>query len=95
MMATTTASLATLTSSAAAAATTAAKPPSQGGIFEGLNPTVFNPSDPLVLFTIQATIVIALTRLLYWPLSKIREPRVIAEVITVGLNPNPCGEWLP
>lgn len=57
--------------------------PSQAGIFEGLNPTVWNKADPLVLFIIQATVVIALTRALYWPLSKIREPRVIAEVITV------------
>ncbi|KAK0724439.1 Sodium/hydrogen exchanger family-domain-containing protein [Lasiosphaeris hirsuta] len=62
------------------------------GLFEGLNPSVYNPADPIVLFIIQATIVIALTRLLYWPLSKIREPRVIAEVITgILLGPSVCG----
>ena len=61
------------------------KVPSQAGIFEGLNPTVYNAGDPIVLFIIQATIVIALTRLLYWPLAKIREPRVIAEVIAVRI----------
>lgn len=72
------------TSSAAPAATTGARAPKQGGLFEGLNPSVFNPADPITLFIIQATIVIALTRLLYWPLGKIREPRVIAEVITVS-----------
>ena len=55
----------------------------QAGIFEGLDPTVWNAADPIILFIIQAAIVIALTRALYWPLSKIREPRVIAEVITV------------
>lgn len=60
---------------------------SQAGIFEGMNPTVFNPSDPIVLFIIQATIVIGLTRLLYWPLAKIHEPKVIAEVITVSILP--------
>lgn len=59
--------------------------PSQGGIFEGMNPSVYNPADPIIMFIIQATIVITLTRLLYWPLSKIREPRVIAEVIAVSL----------
>lgn len=74
-----------LTAAATASASAAAKPPAQAGIFEGLNPTKYNPSDPIVLFIIQASIVIALTRLLYWPLSKIRQPPVIAEVLTVRL----------
>ncbi|KAL0942957.1 k+ homeostasis protein kha1 [Colletotrichum truncatum] len=66
--------------------------PSQGGIFEGMNPSVFNPADPIILFIIQATIVITLTRLLYWPLSKIREPKVIAEVIAgILLGPSVLG----
>ncbi|KAF9880649.1 k+ homeostasis protein kha1 [Colletotrichum karsti] len=66
--------------------------PSQGGIFEGMNPSVFNPADPIIMFIIQATIVITLTRLLYWPLSKIREPRVIAEVIAgILLGPSVLG----
>ena len=72
------------TTAAAAPAATAAKVSSQAGLFEGLNPVLVNPSDPLVLFIIQASIVIALTRLLYWPLNKIREPRVIAEVVAVS-----------
>lgn len=59
---------------------------SQAGIFEGLNPSKWNSADPIILFIIQATIVVSLTRALYWPLSKIREPKVIAEVITVGLS---------
>ncbi|RSL77083.1 hypothetical protein CEP51_009394 [Fusarium floridanum] len=80
------------TTTAAAATATGARAPKQGGIFEGLNPTVFNPADPVILFIIQATIVIALTRLLYWPLSKIKEPRVIAEVITgILLGPSVFG----
>ncbi|KAJ0330133.1 hypothetical protein COL922a_012539 [Colletotrichum nupharicola] len=66
--------------------------PSQGGIFEGMNPSVYNPADPIIMFIIQATIVITLTRLLYWPLSKIREPRVIAEVIAgILLGPSVLG----
>ncbi|KAK4195548.1 putative K+/H+ antiporter [Triangularia verruculosa] len=78
----------------ATTAATAATPtvPAQAGVFEGLNPSVYNPADPIVLFIIQATIVIALTRLLYWPLSKIREPRVIAEVIAgIILGPSVMG----
>ncbi|KAK0649892.1 Sodium/hydrogen exchanger family-domain-containing protein [Cercophora newfieldiana] len=71
---------------------TAARAPAQAGLFEGLNPTVYNAADPIILFIIQATIVIALTRLLYWPLSKIREPRVIAEVIAgIILGPSVMG----
>ncbi|KAK0705758.1 Sodium/hydrogen exchanger family-domain-containing protein [Apiosordaria backusii] len=88
-MATTTA---TPTGTAATATPTAVRAPAQAGLFEGLNPSVYNPADPLVLFIIQATIVIALTRLLYWPLAKIREPRVIAEVITgILLGPSVMG----
>ncbi|CAI6098681.1 unnamed protein product [Clonostachys chloroleuca] len=65
---------------------------SQAGIFEGLNPSKWNSADPIILFIIQATIVVSLTRALYWPLSKIREPKVIAEVITgVILGPSIMG----
>jgi hypothetical protein len=67
---------------AAAPSNSSAKP--QGGVFDGLDPTVYNAADPVVLFIIQVTIVMALTRLLHWPLSKIREPQVIAEVIAVS-----------
>jgi len=73
-----------LSAAAKATASAAAKPPAQAGIFEDLNPTKYNPNDPIVLFIIQASIVIALTRLLHWPLGKIRQPPVIAEVITVS-----------
>jgi len=74
--------------SAASATVTAARAPAQAGIFEGLNLTIYNPADPIILFIIQVTLVIALTRLLYWPLAKIREPRVIVEVITVSKFPS-------
>ncbi|VBB80641.1 Putative K+/H+ antiporter [Podospora comata] len=87
-MATTT----TTTATAATATPTVVRAPAQAGVFEGLNPSIYNPADPLVLFIIQATIVIALTRALYWPLSKIREPRVIAEVIAgILLGPSVMG----
>lgn len=64
----------------------------QGGVFEGLNPTRYNTKDPIVLFIIQAALVIAFTRILHWPLSKLRQPRVIAEVITgILLGPSVMG----
>jgi len=83
----------TVTATAAATTTTAAaRAQSQGGIFEGLDPSVYQPSDPIVLFIIQATIVISLTRLLMWPLSKIKEPSVIAEVLAgILLGPSVFG----
>ncbi|KAK5069313.1 hypothetical protein LTR64_008391 [Lithohypha guttulata] len=66
--------------------------PPQGGVFEGLNPTHYDTKNPITLFVIQAVIVIAFTRLLHWPLSKLRQPRVIAEVITgILLGPSVFG----
>lgn len=53
----------------------------QGGILEGGNPTVYDSKNPIVLFVIQAGIILVFCRILHWPLSKIRQPRVIAEVI--------------
>ncbi|KAJ5824929.1 Cation/H+ exchanger [Penicillium robsamsonii] len=64
----------------------------QGGIIEGGNPTDYDPKNPLVLFIIQAVIIIVLCRLIHWPLSKIRQPRVIAEVIGgIVLGPSVMG----
>ncbi|KAK5651574.1 hypothetical protein OQA88_11847 [Cercophora sp. LCS_1] len=91
-MSTTTVTVTAAAAATAATATATNRAPPQAGIFEGLNPTIYNASDPVVLFIIQATIVITLTRLLYWPLSKIREPRVIAEVIAgILLGPSVMG----
>ncbi|KAJ4985198.1 K+ homeostasis protein kha1 [Stagonosporopsis vannaccii] len=71
---------------------TANRAPPQAGIFEGLNPAKYNANNPIILFIIQAAIVIALCRTLYWPLSKIRQPPVIAEVITgIVLGPSIMG----
>lgn len=53
----------------------------QGGILEGSNPTVYDSKNPIFLFIIQAGIIIIFCRLLHYPLSKLRQPRVIAEVI--------------
>ncbi|PKY07094.1 hypothetical protein P168DRAFT_231317 [Aspergillus campestris IBT 28561] len=64
----------------------------QGGILEGGNPSEYDPKNPIVIFIIQASIIIVFCRLLHWPLSKIRQPRVIAEVIAgVLLGPSVFG----
>ena len=74
----------TVTAAASSTSTSSNRAAPQGGVFEGLNPTHYDTKNPIVLFIIQAVLVIPFTRLLHWPLSKLRQPRVIAEVITVG-----------
>jgi len=64
----------------------------QGGIISGDNPTAYNASDPLRLWVIQVGIIICFTQLLALLFSKIRQPRVIAEVIGgVLLGPSVMG----
>lgn len=64
----------------------------QGGVFEHVNPSHWDPSNPIVLFIIQASIVIIMTRLIHFPLTYLRQPRVIAEVITgILLGPSVMG----
>ncbi|KAF6784608.1 sodium/hydrogen exchanger family protein, partial [Colletotrichum sojae] len=66
--------------------------PSQGGVIEGANPSHYNPKDPITIFIIQAGLIIIVCHLLHWPLSKIRQPRVIAEVIGgIVLGPSVMG----
>ncbi|GFF50347.1 K(+)/H(+) antiporter 1 [Aspergillus udagawae] len=80
--------MATTTSSVASSPTVAP----QGGILEGGNPSHYDPKNPIVIFIIQASIIIILCRLIHWPLSKIRQPRVIAEVIAgILLGPSVMG----
>jgi len=53
----------------------------QTGIIEGADPTEYDPANPVVLFIIQAGIVIIFCQLLHYPLRLLNQPRVIAEVI--------------
>ncbi|KAG2182863.1 hypothetical protein INT44_005844 [Umbelopsis vinacea] len=64
----------------------------QGGVLSGANPATFNSTDPIVLFVIQATIIIVTCRLLAIPLAKLKQPRVIAEVLGgIILGPSVMG----
>ncbi len=64
----------------------------QGGVFEHVNPSRWDPKNPIILFIIQAAIVIIMTRIIHWPLALIRQPRVIAEVLTgIILGPSIMG----
>ncbi|KAF2157626.1 hypothetical protein K461DRAFT_21787 [Myriangium duriaei CBS 260.36] len=82
----------TKTVSASATPSNTAKAPNQAGIIAGANPATYDPKNPIILFIIQAGIIIIFCRLLHWPLSKLRQPRVIAEVIGgVLLGPSVMG----
>ncbi|KAK6363084.1 K(+)/H(+) antiporter [Orbilia blumenaviensis] len=78
--------MSSIITSAAAAATTAAsnstmKVADQTGIIGGANPSHYNKNDPIVVFIVQVFLIVVICRLLHWPLSKLRQPRVISEVI--------------
>lgn len=76
--------------SASASSTLRASP--QGGILEGGNPSHYDPKNPIIIFIIQAGIILVFCRLLHYPLSLLRQPRVIAEVIGgILLGPSVMG----
>ena len=65
----------------------------QGGILDGANPSVYDPKNPIILFVIQVVIIVVFCRVLHYPLSMIRQPRVIAEVIAgIILGPSVFGQ---
>ncbi|RPD80802.1 hypothetical protein L226DRAFT_453651 [Lentinus tigrinus ALCF2SS1-7] len=69
-----------------------AEAPAQAGVFSGDNPAEYNANDPIRLWVIQVIIIIGMTQLLALFLSRIRQPRVIAEVIGgVLLGPSVMG----
>ncbi|GJJ75117.1 hypothetical protein EMPS_07475 [Entomortierella parvispora] len=63
-----------------------------GSVVTGLNPTTVNPSDPLPLFVIQAVIIVGLCYILHFGLKRLKQPRVISEVIAgILLGPSVMG----
>lgn len=64
----------------------------QGGVISGDNPAAYNAGDPFRLWVIQVVIIIAFTRILGAILGRIRQPKVIAEIIGgVILGPTAMG----
>ncbi|KAF7985947.1 hypothetical protein HWV62_43888 [Athelia sp. TMB] len=55
--------------------------PDQGGLLSGKDPTAFNTADPLRIWIIQLGVIMMTTQLLSLVLKKMRQPRVISEVI--------------
>ncbi|KAI0638492.1 Sodium/hydrogen exchanger family-domain-containing protein [Trametes polyzona] len=66
--------------------------PAQAGIFSGDNPAHWNVNDPIRLWVIQVVVIIGMTQLLALIFGRIRQPRVIAEVVGgVILGPSVMG----
>ncbi|KAG6376893.1 Sodium/hydrogen exchanger family-domain-containing protein [Boletus reticuloceps] len=53
----------------------------QGGLLTGQDPATYNTADPLRLWIIQLGVIIMMAQLLGLILGKIRQPRVIAEIL--------------
>lgn len=66
--------------------------PEQGGVLSGINPVKFTTTDPIRLWIIQIGIILALCQVFAVILARIKQPRVIAEVIVgVILGPTAMG----
>ncbi|ODV87291.1 hypothetical protein CANARDRAFT_5838 [[Candida] arabinofermentans NRRL YB-2248] len=62
------------------------------GIIAGADPLEYTASSPYTVFFFQAVFIILLAQAIYYPLSYIKQPRVIAEVITgIILGPSVLG----
>ncbi|PGH13946.1 hypothetical protein AJ79_03361 [Helicocarpus griseus UAMH5409] len=84
------ASVANTTASTSPTPTVRATP--QGGIFDHSNPSKYDTKNPITLFIIQAGLIIIICRALHYFLSKIRQPRVMSEVIGgILLGPSVMG----
>lgn len=65
---------------------------SVAGIVSGRNPLEYSLSAPYTLFLFQAVFIILVCHIVHYPLSKIQQPRVIAEVVTgILLGPTVMG----
>lgn len=53
----------------------------QGGLLTGKDPSAYNTTDPIRLWIIQVGIIVCTTSLLSLVLKKVRQPKVIAEVL--------------
>ncbi|KAG8739813.1 K(+)/H(+) antiporter [Ceratobasidium sp. 428] len=64
----------------------------QGGLLNGNDPTEVNLKDPIRLFIVQLGVIMLMTQLLALFLGRIRQPKVIAEVLGgIILGPTAMG----
>ncbi|KAM5539392.1 hypothetical protein V8D89_006844 [Ganoderma adspersum] len=64
----------------------------QGGLLSGQDPTAVNTADPLRLWIVQVGVIVLTTQLLGLALRKIKQPKVIAEVLAgILLGPTAFG----
>ncbi|ODV77375.1 K(+)/H(+) antiporter [Suhomyces tanzawaensis NRRL Y-17324] len=62
------------------------------GIVSGRNPLEYSALSPYTLFLFQAVLIIVVCHVIHYPLGKLQQPRVIAEVITgIILGPSVMG----
>ena len=65
---------------------------SVAGIVSGRNPLEYEASAPWTLFLFQVILITAMCQILHYPLKKLRQPRVIAEVLSgIILGPSVMG----
>lgn len=65
---------------------------SVAGIVAGRNPLEYSSSSPYTLFLFQAILIILLCQLLHFPIKRLQQPKVIAEVIAgILLGPSVMG----
>lgn len=55
---------------------------STSGIIAGMNPLEYSSSSPYTIFFFQLIVILTFSQLLYIPLGRIKQPRVLAEVLT-------------
>lgn len=66
---------------------------SVGGVISGGNPFIYSSGSPLTLWLFQVCLILATCNLVHIPFSKIRQPKVISEVIAgVILGPTVFGQ---
>lgn len=64
-----------------------------GGVLSGVNPFVYNTESPITLFLFQVCLILATCNLLHLLFARIRQPKVISEVIAgVILGPTVFGQ---
>lgn len=64
-----------------------------GGVLSGVNPFIYNTESPITLFLFQVCLILATCNLLHLFFARIRQPKVISEVIAgVVLGPTVFGQ---